>query len=462
MSEAPRPHTESPLEPERERSRRQHLTILIPYAVTGLLLLGIFANSPNFVRRAGPDEGLLAGDFLQEWIGGQIVRTGQRERLYDPAYAMALEHDPQLVGFAWDESEYLPMVYPPFLYALVGVFSTVPYGIAASLWAATMTATIIVSSFVLRAWLNAGGESPRTRGSGPWLLPAFLIFPPVIECLISGQKGGLCLLLIAGTCQVFQIGSKRTAGLLFGLLLFKPQFTLVFVPVMIWRREWRFLTGFAITALLLMAISLGVGWQVCGDYARFLGGAANFVNTSGYDLEKSHSLYGALALFFGGAGPGVRVLTGAGVLLILGRLFWHYGPWRFHCASAPPTNSEGDRAATAFEFAVLTLTTLLISPHLLTYDLAILLFPCLTLCREDVRTWLGSRWRPLIWTAAALLSCSGLSPLLAAQSGVQLTTVLMVALWAGLLLSTPGPVSQLRAFWAGATVKLSATAAAPN
>jgi hypothetical protein len=83
----------------------------------------------------------------------------------------------------------------------------------------------------------------------------------------------------------------------------------------------------------------------------------------------------------------------------------------------------------AVDLAAIALATLLVSPHLYSYDLTILLLPCASLLREDVRDWLGTQYRLTGWIAVCLLAISGVSPIIAAKLGVQLTTLLMVALW---------------------------------
>ena len=228
------------------------------YVLAGLLLVGLYSLSPNFSLRPGTDQGLLAGDYLQEWIGGYIVRSDQRWRLYDQAFADRCEHDPSLVGFSWDPYEYLPMVYPPFWYLAVSPLSVLPYHLAAGVWAGLMTATIVVSCLVLRWWIRCE-EKSAAMAVCVALMPASLIFPPVIENLTSGQKGGLCLLLFAATYCLLDKKRSFAAGCVFGLLLFKPQFTLVLFPCMVLRRDLRFVAGFCVTAATLSGIALGMG-----------------------------------------------------------------------------------------------------------------------------------------------------------------------------------------------------------
>lgn len=405
------------------------------YVVAGLLLVGLYSASPNFSLGPGTDQGLLAGDYLQEWVGGYIVRSDQRSRLYDQAFADRCEHDPSLVGFSWDPGEYLPMVYPPFWYLAVSPLSALPYHVAAGVWAALMTATIVVSCLVLRWWIRCEAKSAAMAVCVA-LLPASIVFPPVIENLTSGQKGGLCLLLFTVTYCLLDKKRSFAAGCVFGLLLFKPQFTLVLFPCMVLRRDLRFAAGFCVTAIALSGIALAMGWSLCEEYGRFLSHASEYLASAGYALEKSHSLYGAIALAGGGIGSAVRMTAAIAVLAVLICMGWT--AWKWPAASWWFTSKAHRRMVSqrrsgerplAVDLAAITLATLLVSPHLYSYDLTILLLPCASLLREDVRDWLGAQYRLTGWIAACLLAICGVSPIIAAKSGVQLTTVLMVALW---------------------------------
>ena len=67
--------------------------------VVALLVLCV---SPNF-RTAAPAAGQsvpmrlapLGSDFLQEYVGGVVAGSDQRQRLYEPAYVQARQHDAQ-------------------------------------------------------------------------------------------------------------------------------------------------------------------------------------------------------------------------------------------------------------------------------------------------------------------------------------------------------------------------------
>ena len=132
-----------------------HFALLI--AMPLLLLWGIFSWSPNF-DFSNPDAVSripLGGDYLQEYVGGQFINeVTPREELYDSVAFKNQQHRREAIGFAWDENQYFPSVYPPFWYAAVSPLSRLEYQVAAYIWAMLMTVCLIVSLVILYRFTN--------------------------------------------------------------------------------------------------------------------------------------------------------------------------------------------------------------------------------------------------------------------------------------------------------------------
>ncbi len=285
------------------RLANYRLPILAALAIAGCL----YGFSPNFRYASGPAAGPYAGDFLQEWLGGWIVRNGDVGRFYNVEYAYGLQHDERLVGFEWNADEYLPIVYPPFYYLVVSPLSSIPLHWSAWIWAGLMCAALTWALWLLydgRPRPSNGTRTNQLDGLGrpsylPWLIPAAVLFVPVLESLSSSQKGTLCLLILTGTFTLWNRRRPLTAGMVFGLLAFKPQLVLVIAIAALWKRQWRFVAGGAMTGAVLLGLSLAMGIDVCEQYVRFALGAGEYMQTSGYDLYKSHSVWGFAALLLG-------------------------------------------------------------------------------------------------------------------------------------------------------------------
>jgi hypothetical protein len=414
-------------------------SLWLPLALAGVIVAGAYFGSPNFrfaaVRTAGP----YAGDFLQEWLGGYIVLRGDYARFYDPDYAHALQHDARLVGFAFPADRYLPIVYPPFYYVLTSPLCLLSVRVAAWVWAALMLGCLAASAVCLGRYAVARRESaprgstaanraPPARGRAvgnrlaallPWALPAALLYQPLLESLTSNQKGTVCLLLLTATFLLLDRRRSFAAGLVFGLLAFKPQLALVIGLAMLLKREWWFVAGGAVTGTLLVAISFALSPDVCRQYYQFATGTADYLGTNGYPLEKSHCLYGFFSLLFGAPGLPARLaalVAGLGVVALLVRLLW------------PPTEPGSPRWAA--QFSGLVVATVLLSPHLITYDLTILLLPMFLLlvnfCGEDLGK--SRLHHSLVALLALVFVLPAVSVNTASVTHLQLTVPVLVAL----------------------------------
>jgi hypothetical protein len=410
---------------------------LLPILLAAGIVVACYAASPNFHDAEGRGAAPYAGDFLQEWIGGYMVLCGERERFYDPTYAQALEHDPQVVPFQWDDDRYLPIVYPPFYYLLVSPLALLPLKPAAWLWAALMVSALAATCWLLHRAVSQGAgvfavwrqpadtatweRRAKWAASAPWAIVAAVAFVPLLENLTSSQKGTVCLLILTATFLLLDRRRPFAAGLVFGLLAFKPQLTLVIAVAMLLKRQGRFVAGGAATGAALVGLCFLLGTDVCRQYFEFATGAADYMRNAGYDLHKSHCLYGFFTLLFGvgTSAKAATALTAGGVVLLLVRML------RGNLRPGTPRFSV--------QFSGLVVATLLLSPHLFTYDLTILLLPAfllLFLIGAGGRLRLASL---TAWLLLGLYAAAGFSVSLARQYGVQLTVPLMVCLLAVLL-----------------------------
>jgi hypothetical protein len=379
-------------------------------AMTVVLLAAIFLASPNFCLERGPDALPFAGDFLQEWIGGYVVRSGDYARFYDVAYVQQLEHDEALVGTAFRRSEYFPLVYPPFYYLLVSPLSWLPFPVAALLWAGLMVLAYVAAWKLFEKYAGVHSDVFSTA----WLLPLSLLFMPLIENFTTCQKGSMLLLILAATYALLVRQKPYWAGLVFGLIAFKPQFALPIAIAMLCKRQWRFVLGGLTSGSVLVTLCLLMGVDVCRQYVEFSAHAGEYLQNSGYDLTKSHTWSGFFALLLGGPSPATTTLTlvASGGTIGLTGLALH-----------GPLDARHPRFA--WQYSAVILATVLLSPHLYTYDLTVLLLPLAMMAtRADasaVQKWLG----------LSIFCLVGLSPQIALLTNIQLSVPLLLAfLWA--------------------------------
>ena len=376
--------------------------------------------SPNFGANFDPARGPFGGDFLQEWIGGHLVLTGRADRLYDLSEVRRLQHDPELVGYEWNEGRHLPMVYPPFYYALVSPLAVMPMKPAAIVWAALMVAALVAGVFLLHQ--TAGGQATRMA----CFLPLLAIYSPLVENLTTNQKGSVVLLLFAGTYVLLRSGRPFAAGIVFGLVAFKPQLALVVALTMLVKRQWRFVAGGATAAATLLAVSLAVSDRACLDYLEFSRRTADYLHTAGYDLAKSHSWYGFFHLLMQGQPDGlIRIASGAMILatlVVLAVLL--RGALRVESSGFP------------IQFSGLVLATILVSPHLLTYDLTLLVLPAVLIAGQSLH-WHDTQSSRVFLALLVGVVVLTISTPLARVVGVQISVPAMFAVLVALARLSP-------------------------
>jgi hypothetical protein len=393
---------------------------LLPWAVAAMLVAGIYATTPNFRWRDDAAAAPFGGDFLQEWIGGYLVASGNADRLYDADYTKQLQHDPAIIGYRWSERRYLPMVYPPYYYAGVRPLATLSSVAATLVWAGLMVAAL---GFALVVCRRLAGWNAAALG---WVAVLALVFPPLVENLITSQKATVLLLLFAATYALLRAGSPFFAGVAFGLVAFKPQLAAPIAVMMLCKRQWRFVLGGATTGVVLLLVSLATSWQACEDYVRFALGTGSYLQSPGYDLAKAHNWRGFFTLLADGQASAWEISL-ATLVACFATLFF---AWRLF---AGPFDAASDRFPR--QFAGLMIATVLVSPHLLTYDLTILLLPVLLLAT-------GSASRPR--AAAVIYAACAVSTPLVGILGLQVSVLVLAGAQAHLALAAPHRVVLLQ------------------
>jgi hypothetical protein len=202
---------------------------------------------------------------------------------------------------------------------------------------------------------------------------------------------------------------------------------------MLWKGNIRFVGGFATTCIILLGLSAILGWDVCQQYVEFARHAADYIHTGGYDLTRSHSWNGFWTLLLSGA-PTWLVRTATMLSLALTGV-------AIGALLRGPLEPRSDRFP--WQFAGLIFASLLVSPHLYTYDLALLLWPLAAfmsptmLRREQAQE---NQWEVYL-LAAALFLLPALAPAMASWTHV---AVVPVALFVGLFIvvrqTTPAAV----------------------
>ncbi|MGA7671563.1 MAG: glycosyltransferase family 87 protein [Nitrolancea sp.] len=166
-------------------------------------------------------------------------------------------------GLMVQSSRVGPVPYPPiFLYFFVP-FTLQPPMVGFIAWTVLNAA---VAGWIF--WKLTARLSPEVR----WVvMEMLLLFYPFIIELYVGQ---LTVLLLAGLYlgyRDFQRGCEFRAGLWLGALLFKPQFAVVPLLVLLFKRRWLPVAGAASTGVAIVLSSLIVaGFNGVWDYVKMI------------------------------------------------------------------------------------------------------------------------------------------------------------------------------------------------
>ncbi len=314
--------------------------------------------------------GWIGGDFVAFYVAGSQTLGGDAERLYDPARVHVLQEAATL-GKVPDL--YVPFRNPPVFAVLVAPFTTLDPVWSFAAWTA-FSAVLLVVAVALTL-----GMVPRVRSHWRTTVVVVAGFAPVYFGLVDGQNATLSLLLYVLTYWALRRGHDGAAGFTSALGLFKPQLFFVMPVIFLTTRRWKALTVYSLTAATIALGSLAlVGVQGLVAWAHVLvdfeGGNAAMFASRMYSLK---AVFDLLLPSEPGAALALTSVASAVILLLLMRT-WSLTRVRDH--------------SLALRWALTVVVAVLVDPHLLDYDLTVLLLPGLLLVGEvrDARWWIAA------------------------------------------------------------------------
>jgi arabinofuranan 3-O-arabinosyltransferase len=291
--------------------------------------------------------GGVQSDFVNVWAAGRLVLQGSPAAAYDWPVHKAMEV--VAVGHPFDG--YFGWHYPPvflFVAMCLALFSYVPAYIC---W---IFSTFPAYLFAIRAIVG-----DRVG----YLLAA--AFPAILSNFIVGQNGFLTAALLGGALFML-VERPILAGVLIGLLTYKPHLGLLFPVVLAASGHWRVFFVAGITAALMA----GASWTAFGTetWAAFFANIGHtsqaFLSDGWADFGKLQTIFG-LTRMLGGSEPLAWTLQGfvALVSALAISMLW--------------------RSAASYEIkaAALGCGAMLATPYLYTYDLVVLAVPLAFLFR---------------------------------------------------------------------------------
>jgi arabinofuranan 3-O-arabinosyltransferase len=348
----------------------------------------------------------LAADFVNVYAAGTLALQGNAAAAYD--WGLHKQAEVAALGHAFEG--YFGWHYPPTFLFVASLLALLPL----------LPATLVWLALTLPMYVWAIRSIVPSRAA---VLLA-LSFPGVIWNISVGQNGFLTAALIGGSLLLVE-RRPVAAGILLGLLTYKPQFGLLFPLALAFGGYWRAIGVATVTALVLAAAScLAFGADSWHAFVAWMPALSNAVFAEGrVGLDKLQTLLG-LVRWLGGSMALAWTLQG---MLIVGCACVVAWVWR------SPVRYE-------IKAATLVTLALLATPYLFIYDLVVLAIPMAFILQMGLRDGF-LRFELAGLAAAALLVLA--FPITAVPTG--LTAVLTVALMLGRRLTHPQPDESFRA-----------------
>jgi len=205
---------------------------LIMFGLGGIAIGMLFVSSKGFNDYLNRP---LGTDFSNVYAAGKYVLEGKPAAPFSPP----LQHEKEKSIFGADTPFY-GWHYPPVFLGLAAVLAFFPYLLSLAIWQ--------ISSLLLYLW-NAFSIVQDRRA----ILPA-AAFPAVFINLSHGQNGFLTAALFGGGLLLVD-RMPLIAGILIGLLIYKPQFGLLIPLAFAVSGRWRVFLAATATAIAVCALT---------------------------------------------------------------------------------------------------------------------------------------------------------------------------------------------------------------
>jgi hypothetical protein len=366
---------------------------LILLGVCAVAFAGWIALSDGLIDRNGKPIGT---DFSNPYAAGTLAWAGKPADAYDPA----LQHAAEKAAFGNREVPFFGWHYPPFFFAIAVIVAAVPYGWGLLIWLATSLTAYLAA---IRAIMP---------GRQTWLVA--LAFPAVLVNIGHGQNGFLTAALLGGALHWLD-RRPWLAGVLIGLLAYKPQFGVLIPLALLANGRWTAIGAAAATVAALVAVSYATlgseVWHAFADSTTFT--RTVVLEQGGTGWEKIQSIFSAARMW----GAGVHTAYAAQIALAL--VLAASLAWLWH----------GD-AAFDLKASALATASLLATPYVLDYDLVVLAVSIAFFARHGLAC--GFRDYEI-----SLLAAAWVVPLFSrgvmSASGIPLGLLVMLGLYAATL-----------------------------
>ena len=290
----------------------------------------------------------IGRDFVAFWSASALALDGAPEAVFD----LKRIHDVQIAAVG---AEVGPTAwhYPPTFLLAVLPLAALPYVVSLVLWL-----LLPVAAF----WLVL-----RRLFDSPAMAWTLLLFPGVTLCLVSGQNGIITAALLSAALLHLE-ARPVLAGILFGILTYKPHLAALAFPALLVGGYWRALGVAVVTAAMFVLASVAAfglaPWHAFFANLDFL---SRVVDSGAVPWVRMPTVYAGLLRLGLDAGP-ARLAQGVATLASLAVVcaVWYRG------------------APLAWRASALALAIPLATPYAFDYDLVIMALPVAWLFRASL------------------------------------------------------------------------------
>ena len=349
-----------------ERIRLIAAAVLIA-SVAGFAFLVVTAHG-DVDRQGRP----LGTDFSNVYAAGTYVLEGKPDVPFDPPRQYTREQE--IFGKA---TPFYGWHYPPYFLFVAGALAKLPYGVALTVWQAStlLLYLLMVWGITRSSFRGARSASPKSIIPAPSAMTLLLAlaYPAVLINVGHGQNGFLTAALLGGALVILD-RRPIVAGILIGLLVYKPQFGLMIPLALIAGGYWRTFAAAATTVVVLTLVTtLVFGPEVWPAFAASTEFSRTVVLEQGQTgWQKIQSVF-SWARMWGAPIPLAYALQGA-LTIALGLAIVRL--WR-------------SAAAPALKSAALCLAAILATPYSLDYDMMVLAPAIAFLAADGLRRGFG-------------------------------------------------------------------------
>jgi hypothetical protein len=375
----------------------------------------VFLHSSDSVSHR--DLGL---DFVAFYRAGMLVRNGGQNELYDleqtRQFDRALANREQLpLG-----EKFGPFLNPPFLAWMYAPLTMLGYEGALLAWTVISLACSAAAVCLLARMIPSADW--RDCALAPALVATSL---PFLQTLGHAQNACLSLLITSGAVTLWRMRRPFAAGLIGGLLIYKPQLAAVILAAMVISMGWRSLAGSLTSIAVLCLINVITLPGTLSDYIHRIGPNVQFMMATHPYIWARHATFRAFwQMLLNRSNPAASSPLSVGLAIgcaaVVG-LALFISVWR-NC-----TMASADRI-----IAAVIATSPLLMPYYLDYDLLLLAIPAVLLAAEIIGskqtapTTSRDRWLIRLWIGFYLLLL--INPGLTQATGFNLSVPVLAAI----------------------------------